>query len=140
MKEKTGETNLDQLIANMEPVLNTGEYVFTTVQDTANIPRSKSICEMKEPEGITVILQKEDAVTLGLSFEYVASWITLKVHSSLEAIGLTAAFSSALSAQQISCNVVAGYFHDHIFINKKDAQKALTVLKELSKEKKNQMG
>ena len=69
-----------------------------------------------------------------LEYSFVAKWITLTVHSSLEAVGLTAAFSKALAEENISCNVVAGYFHDHIFINKKDAQKALIVLNKFSAE------
>lgn len=60
------------------------------------------------------------------------SWITLSVHSSLEAIGLTAAFSNALSEHEISCNVVAAYYHDHIFIDKKDTVKAMEILSSFS--------
>nr|WP_297760662.1 ACT domain-containing protein [uncultured Muriicola sp.] len=60
--------------------------------------------------------------------------MTLTVHSSLEAVGLTAAFSSALSEQGISCNVVAAFFHDHIFVDKKDAEKAMEILNKFSQE------
>lgn len=132
MGEKTGETDLEKLIANMEPVLNEGEYVFATTLDTASIPRERTICEIKEKEGVTIILSKSDADALGLAYEYIAAWITLNVHSSLEAVGLTAAFSTALGNHGISCNVVAGYYHDHIFVDKKDQEKALVVLREMS--------
>lgn len=128
MEKEKGLTNLDQLIANMEPVLNEGEYVFTTVADVSNIPRSVPICEVKEKEGTTLVLSKKDAERLGVSFEFVAAWITLNVHSSLEAVGLTAAFATALGKEGISCNVIAGYYHDHIFVDTKDKAQAMEVL------------
>ena len=132
MDNSTGITNLEQLIKNMEPVLNEGEYVFTTVNDLSNIPRAMTICEMQEVEGTTIVLSKENAIQLGLSFEFIASWITLNVHSSLEAVGLTAAFAKALGDHHISCNVIAGYYHDHIFVDTKDETKAMNVLRAMS--------
>ena len=132
MKKKGGETALAKLIANMEPVLNEGDYVFASVLNTASIPREITICEIKEKEGVTVIVSKKDAEALGLSYDYIAAWITLNIHSSLEAVGLTAAFASELGKNNISCNVVAGYYHDHIFVDTKDKEKALKVLKAMS--------
>lgn len=130
-----GETDLEKLIRNMEPVLNDGEYVFAVVSHAETVPRSVTICEIKEREGITVVVSKKDADAMGLAYEYVASWITLNVHSSLEAIGLTAAFSTELSRHGISCNVIAGYYHDHVFVEKRDEDSALMVLKRMSLEK-----
>ena len=133
MKQAAGITNLQKLITNMKPVLNEGEYVFASVSDIALIPRDITICEIKEQEGITVVLSKKDAERLELPFEFVAAWITLDIHSSLEAVGLTAAFSTELGKNNISCNVIAGYYHDHIFVDKKDEDKAMRVLREMSK-------
>jgi uncharacterized protein len=59
------------------------------------------------------------------------AWITLTVHSSLEAVGLTAAVSKALTEENISCNVVAAFFHDHIFVPVKDAERAMNALQRL---------
>lgn len=85
----------------------------------------------REQESITVILKRVVADKLKLSYFYVASWITLTVHSSLEAVGLTAAFSNALAKEGISCNVVAAYYHDHIFVNCNDASRAMEILNNL---------
>jgi hypothetical protein len=130
-----GEKNLDKMIANMEPELNAGEYVFASVVSTAGFPREILICEMKEKEGTTIVLTRKDADELGVKYDFVATWITLNIHSSLQAVGLTAAFSKALSDIGISCNVIAGYYHDHIFVDKKDSGKAINALRALAWDK-----
>jgi len=130
--EKGGETNLATLLKNMHPELNEGEYVFCTVAEDFKIDATNIICCFKEKEGTTLILNKEVADALHLPYSYIAAWITLTVHSSLEATGLTAAFSAALAEAEISCNVVAAYYHDHIFVDKKDAERATEVLRVLA--------
>jgi len=128
----SGERNLSELLKGMAPKLNKGEYVFTSVENIHNIARSDTLFEFKESEGITIVINRKKADELKLKYTYIASWITISIHSSLDAVGLTALFSNELAKHSISCNVVAGYYHDHIFVNKQDGNKALTVLKALS--------
>ena len=123
-----GEKDLNILLKTLKPKHNPGHYVFCVVKDLAIINVDEIILFFREEEGNTVIIKKELADSLKLEYSFIASWITLTVHSSLEAIGLTAAFSSALSAAGISCNVVAAFYHDHIFVDKKDTEKAMAIL------------
>ena len=126
-----GETNLTKLIQNMNPILNDGDYVFCTILDLSNIRIDLVIGTFREIEGWTIILSKMEADKLNLSYDYIAAWITLEIHSALDAVGLTAAFAGALGKNGISANVVAGYYHDHIFVAKKDKWKALEVLENM---------
>lgn len=126
------EKDLNKLLKTMKPKHNIGEYVFCVVNDLTRINFDDIILCFKEQEGNTIIINKELADSLKLDYSFIATWITLTVHSSLEAVGLTAAFSTALSEAGISCNVVAAFFHDHIFVDKKDTEKAIQILNRFS--------
>ena len=128
----SGIKDISLLLKELTPILNPGEFVFVSTKNSALIKNSEPIGYFKEKEGRTLILKKKEAEAIGLSFDYVASWITLNVHSSLEAVGLTAIFSAALAKHGISCNIVAGYYHDHLFVERNDAAKAMAVLLRLS--------
>lgn len=124
----TGETDLRTLLADMRPDLRSGEYVFVTVGHDSIPSGVRSVVSVAEDEGMTLVLGKEDADRLGLPYDYVARWITLRVHSSLDAVGLTAAVARELAHAGLSCNVVAGFYHDHIFVHRDSALQAVTVL------------
>lgn len=123
----SGERDIKVLLKTMSPRLNPGRFVFVTV--TGAIPlEANPIVTVSEPEGTTLVLPAADADRHGLAYEFVAAWITLTVHSALDAVGLTAAVSTALADAGISCNVVAGYFHDHLFVPHDAAAAAIQVL------------
>ncbi len=127
-----GETALATLLRSMSPHLNDGDYVFCTLPDHHIPAGCEIIGSFREQEGLTLILERQQAERAGLAFDYVAAWITLNVHSALEAVGLTAAFASALGQAGISCNVIAGYYHDHLFVGRADAERAMDVLRQLA--------
>jgi uncharacterized protein len=128
-----GENNLATLLAAMSPQLQQGDYVFCVVDDLYKVHLQDVLAMFSEKEGYTLVLEKRIADAYALPYHFVAAFITLNIHSALNAVGLTAAFSAALAAEGISCNVIAAYYHDHIFVEKKDAEKAMQVLIRLTK-------
>ena len=127
-----GEERLESLLKNISPILNRDEYVFLTLDGRyGDYIELDPICSFMEEEGLTLIVSKKNALLNNLKIDDVFRAITLTVHSSLDAVGLTAAVSSKLSSAGISANVVAAYHHDHIFVQSKYAAKAMDSLKEL---------
>ncbi|MGV8912863.1 MAG: ACT domain-containing protein [Rhodoglobus sp.] len=91
----TAISDLDSLLATMEPELNPGVFVFATVAALSEVELDSVIALMVEAEG------------------------------------LTAAFAQALGDEQISCNVIAGRNHDHIFVPIDSTEAALGALRSL---------
>ena len=131
-----GIVDIKVLLKDMKPVLDETDYVFCTrkcFKLDKEIIDLNPIATFLEKEGMTVIVEQNKADSNNLSYDAVFNKITLEIHSSLEAVGLTAAFSKALTAYGISANVVAGYYHDHIFVPKDKADLAIKALTELTK-------
>ncbi len=128
----TGQTDLSALLAGMAAELLPGTYVFSSVSGTRAAADMELLGCVSEAEGLSVLVSQEEADRCGLAYDYVAAWITLRVRSSLAAVGLTAAVSTALADAGISCNVVAGYHHDHLLVPVDRAVHALAVLEDLS--------
>ncbi|MDA9563082.1 ACT domain-containing protein [Flavobacteriales bacterium] len=129
----TKKNDIRELLNSIAPKLNPGEYVFASVNTAEAIDQKDVISSIQESEGVSVVISKTKADLLQLKYDFVAAWITLTVHSSLNAVGLTAAFSNELAKHDISCNVVAGFYHDHIFVNKIDSERAMEILNQLSR-------
>lgn len=121
----SGERDLEALLRDARPEIAHPGVVLTTVPDPAGLP---ALATIVEDEGVSVVLRRADAERLGLRFDWVGAWITLRVHSALDAVGLTAAVSSALASAGISCNVLAGRHHDHLLVPAERAREALAAL------------
>ncbi|MEO7146428.1 MAG: ACT domain-containing protein [Terrimesophilobacter sp.] len=127
-----GLTDLQEMLKTLEPNQRAGEFVFVAVDAIVarGLPAEAMIIE---EEAVTVVLRRSDADAAGLRYEYVAAWITLGVKSALESVGLTAAVSAALAEAGISCNMLAGYSHDHILVPIEQAERAIAALRALSR-------
>ena len=129
----SGITDINELLSSMQPALAEGAFVFCTVTgQLADYLALDPIATFREFEGLTLVVSQAAADQAGLDYEGVFRQITLSVHSSLEAVGLTAAVSAALADQDISANVIAAYYHDHVFVPSAQAARALSALKALS--------
>lgn len=125
--------DLDILLENLHPVLDPEEYVFCTVNgELKNYLGLNPLATFVETEGLTLVLVKEQAQSLGACTNSIFKRITLSVYSSLEAVGLTAAVASALAKESISANVIAAYHHDHVFVPVDKTNQAMQILTRLS--------
>ena len=128
-----GETSLKVLLQNMEPELQDGEYVFCSIDPAKRTELNGLVIgQFMEVEGLTVIVKKTDAEANCLVCSNVFKMISLKIHSSLNAVGFLAVITQNLAAQGICVNVVSAFFHDHLFVPVDHADEAMMILKNLS--------
>ena len=119
---------LISLLSKLSPQRNDGVFVFVSVPLESNISAIPYVAAFREQECLTLIVEEETALRQRWEILFRAAWITLTVHSELDAVGLTAAVATALAEANISCNVVAAAFHDHLFVPYERASDAMRVL------------
>ena len=129
-----GETDLQKLLAAISPILLPEEYIFATFPNATygDHPHLSPLASFQETEGLTLILPRTQADQHKIPYQTTYRCITLQVHSSLDAVGLTAAVATQLAQHNLSANVLAAYYHDHIFVQSTNAKKALQAIQELS--------
>lgn len=124
-----GETDLDAMLGTLDVVRRPGVFTFVAVDAPTADQLAVAAATIVEDEAVTLVLPVDDARRLGLPVVVEMAWLTLTVHSSLEAVGLTAAFSRTLADAGVSCNVLAGYHHDHLLVPAVDAGLAIATLR-----------
>lgn len=125
-----GEDDLARMLASLDVEQRPGTFTFVH----GEWPGLRAVAQavIEEAEGPTMVVEIGEAVAVGAPVEFVASWLTLTVWSSLESTGLTSAVSTALAAEGIACNTIAGYYHDHLLVPADRTDDAVRVLRELS--------
>lgn len=126
------QSSLGELLSSLSPSLRPGKFVFVTVTADAYSLLQSAEAMVVEDEGISVVVSKDLADGAGVTSDYEAAWITLRVSSALDAVGLTAAVTSSLANQHISCNVIAGRHHDHLLVDWAQREAAMAALQELA--------
>jgi hypothetical protein len=125
----SAETNLARLIATMSPHLHERPVVFCTVDRAEDLD---AICIFREAEGVTLILEQDEAERRSLAYEQRWAWITLTVHSSLAAVGFIAAIATRLAQAGLSVNPVSAYYHDHLFVPWEQRELVMRLLAEMA--------
>jgi len=137
-----GELDLHRLLATLHPKLRDGEFVFVTfpkadekLQSAIGACMRDAVGTFMEEEGFTMIVPADcGALPADIPRSGPQRMVTLECHSSLEAVGLTYRVSERLASLSISCNVVAAYYHDHLFISADKAAAAVHALRALQAE------
>ena len=132
----SGETDLVKMLASMSPQLVNGEFVFCSFPGASYGDHAElaPVAATSEAEGLTLVIPRTVADAQGVGYDSVFRQITLQIHSSLDAVGLTAAFATKLTEQGISANVVAGFYHDHIVVQRDSAEQAVRALEDLARD------
>jgi uncharacterized protein len=125
---------LTELLAHLNPILLPARYVFVTIPSGRMPPDLPAIGSFQETEGTTLICPESALAGKQLTASDPFCLITLQVHSSLHAVGLLAVIATALAAENIPCNVISAFHHDHLFVPASLALLALQRLEQLSRD------
>lgn len=120
------------MLRGLAPDLDDEEFVYAFVPSGSPVPSIDAAVRVEEGEGTTLVVGADLAGKHDLQHEFVCRRITLRIHSDLEAVGLTAAISGALATEGLPTNVVAGFHHDHVFVPADRASFARDVLLDLT--------
>lgn len=123
-----GERDLDRLLAGMGPTLDPARYAYCRMREGLQPDRLTARGIFHEKEGMTLILEYDEAIRTGLVPDFVARRIELTIHSDLNAVGFMARIAQELAAAGIPCNPVSATWHDHLFVPEALADRALRVL------------
>lgn len=120
--------DLDDILSSLVITRRDGVFVVCSLDE---VPDADVEAVVIEDEGITVVLPLEQAQELRVSWGFEAAWLTIDVRTALDGVGLTAVLSRALADVGLSCNVLAGYHHDHLLVPAAHADEAIATLETL---------
>ncbi len=130
----SGLTDLKDTLDSLKVSCDEIEYSFASVPDDSLISRDKVLATFQENGRLAVIAPKEFLDSKEIENEGPYAKLTIDVHTSLELVGLTAVMATKLAKNGISANVVAAFYHDHVFVQYDLRKKAIELLESLKYE------
>lgn len=132
----TAPQDLDSVLASLDAKIE-GRYVFTTGD---KMPEgTKVFACIHETAATTWVIDVADASRLGIPTDECYTHISVGANTALNSVGVTAALTQTLATREIPCNVIAGFYQDHLFVPETKAGEAKAILKALSKQARGWM-
>lgn len=129
-----GNTDLAKVLRSISVDTDSIAYGFASLESDSVLLTNEILCMYRENEGLTVVADTNYLRDNLIDFEGPFAKLTIEVHTSLELVGLTAALAKALTESGISANVIAAYYHDHIFVPFDKQNEAIEALMNLRRE------
>jgi hypothetical protein len=127
----TGETHLPNILARIDVDARTGTYALLSRRTPDAAADAVAEARITEAEGITYVVPEAFARAQGAPPDFVAAWLTLRVHTALNAVGVTASVAGVLAERGIACNVLAGRYHDHLLVPAERRDDAIAAIRSL---------
>lgn len=124
----SGETDLERMLAELRVTIRDDVYCMVSLASPDDELRASAAAMISEEEAVTLVITTREAESRALPYDFAAAWLTLEVHSSLHAVGLTAAIARMLTDEGIPCNVLAGFYHDHLLVPADQGRRVKTIL------------
>lgn len=126
-----GETNLQETLNSIKVTCDEVRYAFASIADEGLVEREALLATFRENGKLAIIAPREYLDSKGIENEGPYAKLTIAVHTSLELVGLTAVMATKLAEHGISANVVAAFYHDHVFVQHDRRDEAIRWLESL---------
>jgi len=124
----SGDLDLQRMLAEMRVAIRDDVYCMVSLAAPSDQLRASAAAMITEEEAVTLVITAAQAEAEDLPYDFAAAWLTLEVHSSLHAVGLTAAVARMLTDEGIPCNVLAGFYHDHLLVPAGEGERVKAIL------------